>query len=62
MNAERPAPWRDPVVEAYKRDVDVSLLIENLKRTPEERIRRLMELQAFAEELRAAGVRARQVR
>lgn len=58
----RSDPWRDPVVEAYKRDIDVSLLIESLKRSPEERLRRLMALQAFAEELRAAGARARQAR
>ena len=28
---------KDPVIEAYKRDVDRTLLRENLKRTPEER-------------------------
>ena len=45
----------DPVIEAYKREIDRSLLRENLKLTPEERIRKLMELQRFAEELRRAG-------
>ena len=49
----------DPVIEAYKKDIDRTLLRENLKRTPEERLRRLMELQRFAEELRLAGRRAR---
>jgi hypothetical protein len=48
----------DSIIEAYKRDVDRTLLRENLKRTPEERLRRLMELQAFAEELRRAGLAA----
>ena len=47
----------DPVIEAYKRDVDRTLLRENLKRTVEERIEALMQLQAFAEELRQAGRR-----
>lgn len=45
----------DPVIEAYKKDIDVTLLRENLKRTPEERLLRLIELQKFAEELRRAG-------
>jgi len=47
----------DPVVEAYKKDIDRTLLRENLKLTPEERLRRLIELQQFAEELRVAGRR-----
>ena len=50
---------KDPVIEAYKRDVDVTLLRENLKRTVEERLLRLMEMQRAAEELRRAGARAR---
>jgi hypothetical protein len=45
----------DPVIEAYKKDIDVTLIRENLKLTPEERVRRLMELQRFADELRRAG-------
>ncbi len=45
----------DPVIEAYKKHVDRSLIRENLKRTPQERLERLMELQRFAEELRRAG-------
>ena len=45
----------DPVVEAYKKDVDRTLLRERLKLTPEERLRDLMRLQAAAEELRRAG-------
>ena len=48
-----------PVIEAYQRDVDVTLLRENLKRTVEERLLRLMEMQRAAEELRRAGARAR---
>ena len=48
----------DPVVEAYKAHVDRTLLRENLKRTPDERLRDLVRLQRFAEELRAAGRRA----
>jgi hypothetical protein len=42
----------EPVIDFYKKDLDLLLIRENLKRTPEERIRNLMELQRFAEELR----------
>jgi hypothetical protein len=49
----------DPVIEVYKRDLDLSLIRENLMRTPTERLERLMELQRFAEELRRAGREAR---
>ncbi|MBY0495105.1 MAG: hypothetical protein K2Y23_12915 [Cyanobacteria bacterium] len=49
----------DPVIERYKQDVDLTLVTENLRRTPEERLRNLMALQRFADELRAAGRRAR---
>ena len=49
----------DPVIEAYKKDIDRTLIRENLKLTPEERFRKLMQLQRFADELREAGRRAR---
>ena len=49
----------DPVIELYKKDVDRTLIRENLKRTPDERLLQLMKLQEFAEELQAAGRRAR---
>ena len=52
----------DPVIEAYKKDVDRTLLRENLRRTPEERLDNLMELQRFAEEMRRAGREARSQR
>ncbi|HVE70537.1 MAG TPA: hypothetical protein VNI54_04145 [Thermoanaerobaculia bacterium] len=45
----------DPVVDAYKPGIDRTLIRENLKRTPEERVRALQQLQAFAEELARAG-------
>jgi hypothetical protein len=48
----------DPVIEAYKKDVDRTLLRENLKRSVEERLRDLTRLQRFAEEWRRAGKRA----
>jgi hypothetical protein len=45
----------DPVVEAYKKDIDRTLLRENLKLTVEQRLRNLMKLQRLSEELRRAG-------
>lgn len=49
----------DPVTAAYKKDIDRTLIRENLKLTPEQRLLQLMQLQEFAEELQAAGRRAR---
>jgi hypothetical protein len=49
----------DAVINAYKAGIDRTLLRENLKRTVEERFIRLMDLQAFAEELQRAGKAAR---
>jgi len=56
-----PAPRSgpDPVVEAYKKDVDRTLIRENLKLTVEERFRKAMALARFADELRRAGREAR---
>jgi len=59
---ELPPITRDPVIEAYKKDVDRTLLRENLKLTPTERLEKLMELQRFAEELRRAGREARKTK
>lgn len=50
----------DPVIEAYKKDVDRTLLRESLKLTHEERLQRLLELQTFIDEVRRAGRAARQ--
>jgi len=45
----------DPVVEAYKKDIDRTLIRENLRLTVEERFRKSMALARFAEEMRRAG-------
>jgi hypothetical protein len=50
---------RDKVIEAYKRGIDRTLLLENLRLTPDERVRRLQQLQRLAAEARRAGRRAR---
>ena len=53
-----PATQADPLVDAYKRDVDRTLLRENLRRSVDDRLRSLAELQEFGRELEQA-VRAR---
>ena len=45
----------DPVLEAYLKDIDRTLLRDNLRLTVTARFERLMGLQRFADELRAAG-------
>jgi PHD/YefM family antitoxin component YafN of YafNO toxin-antitoxin module len=52
-------PTADAVVEAYKRDVDRTLLRENLRRTVQERVHNLVALQRLALEARRAGDAAR---
>ena len=45
----------DPVIDAYKKDVDRTLLRANLARSVEERLQNLARLQRFGEELRRAA-------
>ncbi len=49
----------DPVLEVYKRDIDQTLIRENLKLSHEERLLKLIEHRLFADELRQAGRRVR---
>ena len=49
----------DPVIEVYKKDVDVTLIRENLRLTVDQRFDQLMKLQQFAADLRRAGRKAR---
>lgn len=48
----------DPVIEAYKKDVDRTLIRENLKLTVEQRFKKLMSWLEFTEELRRASQKA----
>jgi hypothetical protein len=45
-----------PIIEAYKRDVDRTLIRENLKLSVEERVSKMMSVLAFAEQLRGSKV------
>lgn len=49
----------DPVIEAYKDGVDVTLLRENLRLTPTQRVEKLMALQRLADEARRQGEKLR---
>ena len=47
------------VIEAYKKDVDRTLLRENLQLTPDQRLEKLQDFVGFLADLRDAGRRAR---
>ena len=49
----------NPVIEAYKKDVDRTLLRENLKLTPDQRLEKLQAFVRFTAALRQAGRRVR---
>ena len=49
----------DPVTEFYLRDVDRTLLRENLKLTPEQRLVKLVRFNSFTSTLREAGRKAK---
>jgi len=46
--------YSDPVIEAYKKDVDRTLIRECLRRTPEERLFALVSWVAGLAEMRSA--------
>ena len=52
---------RDPVIEVYKKDVDVTLLHENLKLTMGQRLEKMAAFCADIEELRGAVRRTKKV-
>lgn len=54
-----PPDYCDPVIEAYKKDVDRTLLRENLKLTVEQRIQKAINFHESIAEWRAAGERMR---
>jgi hypothetical protein len=53
----------DPVIEAYKKDIDRYLIRENLKLSVTQRFLKAMALIRFAEDMRRAGreVRSRKL-
>ncbi len=56
---EGPPPYEpDPVIEAYKKDVDRTLIRERLLRTVEQRLSDLMAMQRFVSRWRGSAWRA----
>ncbi len=47
----------DPVIEVYKKDIDRTLLVENLRLTPAARLARLRQFMNSMAELRGASRR-----
>lgn len=54
-----PADYWDPVIEAFKKAVDRTLLRENLKLTVEQRLRKAQSFHEAIDGWREAGRRAR---
>jgi hypothetical protein len=50
-----PSDYEDPVIEAYKRDVDRTLLRENLRRSVAERFEQFDRAMQLFRELQVAG-------
>ena len=51
--------YKDPVIEAYKKDIDRTMLRENLKRTVQERVDAFLAFMKAREEFKRAGETAR---
>jgi hypothetical protein len=59
MGPESASIEPDPVIEAYKKHIDRTLLRQNLRRSVSERLANLIALQRLADEARRAGRRSR---
>lgn len=55
MPFELPPITPNPVIDAYKPGIDMTLVLENLKLTPTERIQKLERLLRGIDALNAAG-------
>lgn len=55
MTREIPPLEPNPVIEAYKKDVDRTLIRDNLRLTPRERLDKLIAALKFVEEVREAS-------
>lgn len=54
--------YLDPVIEAYKKDIDRTMLRENLKKTVQERVDAFIDFMKAREECQRAGEAAREGR
>lgn len=55
-------PYRDPVIEEYKKHLDIGMIRENLKLTPEQRLKKLEALMRGIDAMNKAGRESRQQR
>jgi hypothetical protein len=62
MSENRRRSGPDAIIDLYKKDVDRTLIRENLKLTVDERFRKAAALARFADEMRRAGAAARRRR
>ena len=62
MPAPEKPEYRDPVIEAYKKDIDRTMLRENLKKTVQERVDAFLDFMKAREEFQRAGEAARERR
>ena len=56
--AAPPRSSLDDIIDVYKKDVDRTLLREQLRKTPDQRVRELVDLERLAEELQRSVKRA----
>jgi hypothetical protein len=59
MANEKEDRYVDPVIERYKKDIDVTMIIENLKLTPDQRVRKMEAALRDLAELRRAMIEAK---
>lgn len=57
--ASGPTSSIDEIIELYKQDLDLTLIDENLKLTPEQRFLKFINFMHFVEGVREAGRRHR---
>ena len=57
MHSMKPPPYEDPVIAIYKRGVDRSLLKENLRLTPAQRMDKMVSALRMVAELKRATIR-----
>ncbi len=55
---EVPALPPDPVIDAYKEGVDRTLIRENLRLTPDQRVRKMLRFREAVNQIRGAARRA----
>lgn len=55
MRYELPPLSPNPVIDAYKPGIDMTLVRENLKLTPNQRAQQLLEMQRLNAEIGSAG-------